>query len=110
LRSFAAKISQTVEATVKSEFPRARVWSSLLVVSSLNDAFVWNYLEAFAQLILNGSAANVAASFSLLYENTSSQIQSYQAIDCSSGRRSHGRFFARPICPGDDGSLNAHGS
>ena len=42
----------------------------------------------------------------LLYENTSPQIQSYQAIDCadgllgvlgSGGRRSHRRFLARPV-------------
>ena len=32
LRSFAAKNSPTVEATVKSEFPRARVWSCSTLV------------------------------------------------------------------------------
>jgi hypothetical protein len=36
------------------------------VVSSLNDAFVWNYLEAFAQLTLKESAVNIGAPFCLL--------------------------------------------
>ena len=35
------------------------------VVSSLSDAFVWNYLEVFVQLVLNESAANAAAFFFL---------------------------------------------
>ena len=79
------------------------------VVSSL-DAFVWNYVNAFAQLTLNESAVNMAPSFFLLYENTSPQIQSsYQAIDCSGGRRFHRSFFVRPIRPGG-GSPDAHGN
>jgi hypothetical protein len=80
------------------------------VVSSLTDAFVWNYFEAFRQLTLNESAANIATPFFLLYQNTSPQIQSsYQAIESSGGRRSHRRFFARPIRPGG-GSPDAHGN
>jgi hypothetical protein len=38
----------------------------LRVVSSLNDAFVWNCLKAFAQLTLNESAVKIAAPFFLL--------------------------------------------
>jgi len=49
LRSFEIKISQTVEATVKSEF-RSRVEFSPMW-SSLNDAF--DYREAFVHLALN---------------------------------------------------------
>jgi hypothetical protein len=38
----------------------------LRVVSSLNDAFVWNYLKAIAQLTVNEPAVKIAAPFFLL--------------------------------------------
>jgi len=61
------------------------------VVSSLNGAFVWNYLEAFTRSTYN---VKIVASFFLLDENASPQIQSsYKAIERSGGRRSDRRFL-----------------
>src|SRR4029077_10286843 len=117
LRSFAAKNSPTVEATMKSEFPsRARVELFNLVLPNSADKTKSSgrqalpvlsvYIDLDIERVCYETSPLVSSFFLLFYENSSPQIQSsYQAIDCSGGRRSHRCFLSRPFDRGRGRSL-----